>query len=138
MCDYSLEHQVSRAAVLNDRVVSSGFPNTATRGFSPVGDPALAVCLLPGTELVFDQPILRDGVWANLLNRFRPEPRLARFRQINQDNAVTHHDALELANGRIVPLTHLRRGQTATVIQLPVGTQRALVEAMDLPLQPVA
>jgi hypothetical protein len=30
-----------------------------------------------------------------------------------------HHDALELANGRIVLVTNLREGQHATVLQLP-------------------
>ena len=43
------------------------------------------------------------------------------FRQINQDDPRTHHDALELPDGRIVLLTFLKEGQQATVLQLPAA-----------------
>jgi hypothetical protein len=51
--------------------------------------------------------------------------RLARFRQINTDNAVTHHDAFEFPDGQVVLLTRLCEGQHATVLQLPAGTRSA-------------
>jgi hypothetical protein len=35
------------------------------------------------------------------------------------ENGIQHHDALEFADGRILLLTCLRSGQTATVLQLP-------------------
>jgi hypothetical protein len=35
------------------------------------------------------------------------------------DNQHTHHDALEFPDGQVVLLTHLRRGQSVTVLQLP-------------------
>ena len=41
------------------------------------------------------------------------------FRQVNKNNPLTHHDALEFPNGRMVLLTHLLEGQEATVLQLP-------------------
>ena len=41
------------------------------------------------------------------------------FRQINQDNPRTHHDALEFPDGQIVLLNLLEEGQHATVLQLP-------------------
>ena len=41
------------------------------------------------------------------------------FRQVNKDNPLTHHDALEFPDGRMVLLTHLLEGQEATVLQLP-------------------
>jgi hypothetical protein len=41
------------------------------------------------------------------------------FRQVNKDNPLTHHDALEFPDGRMVLLTHLSEGQEATVLQLP-------------------
>ena len=50
MCDYSLEQVQSRDAVVADRVVTTSFPNTLTRGFADVNDPRVAVCLRPGTE----------------------------------------------------------------------------------------
>ena len=52
MCDYSLEHVANRAAKVGDKLVSTQFVKTMTRGFAAVGEPKIAVCLLPGTELV--------------------------------------------------------------------------------------
>ena len=43
------------------------------------------------------------------------------FRQVNQDHKMVHHDALEFPDGRIVLLTYLEEGQTATVLQLPAA-----------------
>ena len=54
MCDYSLMHVASRPATVGDKLVSTKFSNTITRGFSAVDDPNTAVCLLPGTEIAFD------------------------------------------------------------------------------------
>jgi len=34
-----------------------------------------------------------------------------------------HHDALELANGRIALVTKLREGQRATILQLPANSK---------------
>src|SRR5262245_20941539 len=57
--------------------------------------------------------------------------RLARFRQINMDNAVTHHDALEFPDGQVVLLTRLCEGQRATVLQLPASARPASAETME-------
>ena len=54
--------------------------------------------------------------------------RLARFRQINMDNPVTHHDALEFPDGQVVLVARLCDGQRATVLQLPAGTRAATTE----------
>ncbi|MGA8615731.1 MAG: hypothetical protein WB760_29435 [Xanthobacteraceae bacterium] len=48
------------------------------------------------------------------------------FRQINKEKALTHHDALEFSDGRIVLLTFLREGQRATVLQLPAEPKTAV------------
>jgi hypothetical protein len=117
MCDYSLENVDSRPAVSADRLVTASFPGTFTRGFAGVDDSNTAVCLRPGTELVFDTPPKYQHKWA-------PWPksavgRLARFRQIDLDTPRAHHDALEFSDGTIVALARLRGGQHATVLQLP-------------------
>ena len=117
MCDYSLESVASRPAVAADRLVTTRFPTTLTRGFAGVGDLNTAVCLRPGTELVFDEVPRYDNTWA-------PWPKkapgtVARFRQIDLDEPRAHHDALEFADGTIVPLARLRPGQYATILQLP-------------------
>ena len=57
MCDYSLHHVATRPAKIEDRLVTTKFHNTITRGFAAVSDPRVAVCLLPGTELAFDRDV---------------------------------------------------------------------------------
>ena len=52
MCDFSLQSVRSRPAKVGDKLVTRDF-GTGTRGFSASDDPALAVCILPGTELAF-------------------------------------------------------------------------------------
>jgi hypothetical protein len=124
MCDYSLHGVASRPAQVGDKLITNRFINTATLGLSPVGKPNLAVCLLPGTEIAFDAEVVREpaGFLLTLLKR-RPDPirdRVAIFRQIHLNNPCTHHDALEFPDGQVLLLTHLRAGQRATVLQLPV------------------
>jgi hypothetical protein len=117
MCDYSLQHVASRAAQVDDKLVSSRFSGTISRGFYGVGDPNVAVCLLPGTEIAFQSEVEYEN--AVTYRRQTAASKVARFRQINTDQALMHHDALEFASGETVLLTHLVEGQTATVLQLP-------------------
>ena len=63
MCDYSLHHVASRPARVGDKLTSTSFLNSATRGFAAVGEPNVAVSLLPGTELAFDANIECEGVY---------------------------------------------------------------------------
>lgn len=116
MCDYSLHVVSSRPAESAETIVTSDFAGTKTRGFASPADPTTAVCLRPGTEVVFEQKAYADG----LLFRRGIGERLARFRQIDLNKAAQHHDALEFANGTIVLVTDLVVGQRAMVLQLPV------------------
>ena len=50
MCDYSLDLVASRPAKVGDELVTTKFKNSITRGFAAIGEPNVAVCLLPGTE----------------------------------------------------------------------------------------
>lgn len=111
MCDYSLTQVKSRPAKVGDRLRTYHF-GTGTRGFCAPGEPGVAVCVLPGTELAFDKEVTSD-VYASAFKK------TAIFRQINQDFPNRHHDALEFPDGKIILLTHLRQGQMATVLQLP-------------------
>jgi len=61
MCDYSLQHLASRPAKVGDRLVTTKFTHSITRGFAAVGEPHVAVCLLPGTEIVVDGYQAKDG-----------------------------------------------------------------------------
>jgi hypothetical protein len=118
MCDYSLETVASRAADVGDKLVSTRFGDSITRGFSSVGNPTVAVCLRAGTEVAFE----RDVEIENILGRGREtiHARVARFRQIDTETQHVHHDALEFPDGRVILLTRLVEGQRATVLQLPV------------------
>src|SRR4026209_2536480 len=60
MCDYSLLLVASRPAKVGNKLVSTRFPQTSTRGFASVDDHNVAVCLLPGTELAFEKEVQRD------------------------------------------------------------------------------
>jgi len=53
MCDYSLDLVASRPAKVGDELVTTQFKNSITRGFAAIGEPNVAVCLLPGTALEF-------------------------------------------------------------------------------------
>jgi hypothetical protein len=118
MCDYSLQGALSRPAKVGDKLTTRDF-GAGTRGFSAAENRAVAVCVLPGTELAFssDVTIPRAGFlgWKELTLGHRT----AIFRQIDKGVARAHHDALEFPDGRIVLLTHLCEGQEATVLQLP-------------------
>ena len=123
MCDYSLENVASRPAVVADRLIVTSFKNTITRGFAGMGDLDTAVCLRPGTELAFDD----DVRYGHRITRWpvNAASRVARFRQIDLNIPHTHHDALEFADGTIVPLARLVPGQWATVLQLPKDAEPA-------------
>jgi len=120
MCDYSLHLLASRPAKVGDVLVATDFVRTMTRGFSADGEPDVAVCLLPGTELAFDQPVQYDRAFS-LFGRARLEDKVARFRQVNIEDPHVHHDALEFPAGQIVLVTRLIPGQRATVLQLPAS-----------------
>jgi hypothetical protein len=57
MCDYSLQHVASRPAKIEDKLVVTKFNNSITRGFAAVGEPHVAVCLLPGTEIAYEENV---------------------------------------------------------------------------------
>jgi hypothetical protein len=124
MCDYSLQHVANRPAKVGDKLVSTQFVNEFTRGFAAAGEPNVAVCLLPGTELVFDRDVECNHALGFFPN-WRLRENVARFRQINLDNAYEHHDALEFPSGQVALLTRLCVGQCATVLQLPAGARPA-------------
>ena len=131
MCDYSLHHVATRPAQIEDKLVTTRFNNSITRGFAAVGEPNVAVCLLPGTELVFDENIKCDSLFGNIFPNKKIGQRLARFRQINTEHAASHHDALEFPDGQVVLLTRVCEGQRATVLQLPAaGHPAAAKEAV--------
>jgi len=122
MCDYSLHAVASRPAKVGETLVTKTFRGTATRGFASVNDPALAVCMLPGTELAFADDVRYDGrwFWTKTIHS-----RVGKFNQIDPDVPYRHHDAVEFADGRFVLVTQLCEGQRVTVLQLPATASLA-------------
>jgi hypothetical protein len=105
MCDYSLHHVANRPAKIEDKLVTTKFNNSITRGFAAVGQPNVAVCLLPGTEIAFDENVeCEPSLGISILSNKKIGQRLARFRQVNMDNSVAHHDALEFPDGQVPTL----------------------------------
>jgi hypothetical protein len=126
MCDYSLHTVASRPAIAGERLVSTEFPGTTTRGFAAECNREMAVCLLPGTELGFDQDVkyYQHWIWPR-----KAGFSVARFCKVPAASDQ-HHDALEFPDGRVILLTLLARGQCARVIQLP-ATGKDSSKAVD-------
>ena len=123
MCHYSLHNVASRPAKVGDELVTTEFVNAPTHGFAAVGEPKVAVCLLPGTEIAFKEDARYDHPFARLVPGFgfgETGEKVARLERINPDSPNMHHDALEFASGQIVPVSRLCLGQRASVLQLPM------------------
>lgn len=136
MCDYSLHHVASRPAKVGDKVRSTKFENSITSGFAAIGEPDVAVCMRPGTELAFDDDVVYSQGFGLIPPRFGYATiphRVARFRQIEPERPNVHHDALEFPGGQIVLVTMLREGLTATVLQLPADPEHKPAEETAAP-----
>jgi hypothetical protein len=137
MCDYSLHHVASRPAKVGDKLITTKFVNTPTGGFAAIDNPDVAVCLLPGTEIAFEQDVECEAALGILPSR-RVGQRLARFRQVNVEQPCVHHDALEFSDGKVVLVTRLRQGQRATVLQMPANARTAEIAAQTAKTLPAS
>jgi hypothetical protein len=117
MCDYSLHAVATRPAKVGETLITTTFRGTSTRGFASESEPAVAVCMLPGTELAFAEDVKYD-------NRSKAiNFRVGKFGAIEPHVPHRHHDAIEFPDGSNVLVTRLCEGQRATVLQLPIGAQ---------------
>jgi hypothetical protein len=153
MCAYSLHAQKTRDAVLDETLVTYRF-STMTTGFGPADHNQgkatshlasalneLAVCLRPGTELAFEEPV-QSYVEGEMYNssiplKHGPEETVAVFTQ-TELTPFRHHDGLTLADGTFVLLNMLKPGQRARVLQLPsvvtqVAADKGATEEHDAP-----
>jgi hypothetical protein len=122
MCDYSLHAVATRPAKVGETLISTTFHGTSTRGFASEREPAVAVCMLPGTELAFARNVAYDNRWIwKRVSGFR----VGKFGAIAPDVPDRHHDAIEFPDGSFVLVTQLCKGQRVTVLQLPVVPQPA-------------
>ena len=117
MCDYSLHTVASRPARVGETLVTTSFYGTSTRGFAAKGEPNVAVCLLPGTELAFERDVRYNRNW---LSTKSTGFSVARFCAIEPGASHQHHDALSFPDGKTVLVNLLSEGQHTRVLQLPV------------------
>jgi len=118
MCDYSLHAVASRPAKVGETLITTTFRGTSTRGFASENELAVAVCMLPGTELAFAQDVKYDNrwIWTRTLSW-----RVGVFNQMEPETPDRHHDAIEFPDGSRVLVTQLCEGQRVTVLQLPIS-----------------
>src|SRR5260370_35548711 len=107
MCDYSLDHVASRPARVGDKLVTTTFANSITRGFAAMEEPTVAVCLLPGTELAFENEVEYAAPLGSFLPNRKVREKLARFRKVNHDQPPVNNDCLEFPSGQIGRVTRL-------------------------------
>ncbi|HWW48621.1 MAG TPA: hypothetical protein VNZ94_12360 [Xanthobacteraceae bacterium] len=131
MCDYSLHAVASRPAKVGETLISTRFPGTPTRGFSAENEPNVAVCLMPGTELSFDQDIQYDRKWFATRSAGY---RVARFCRVDTIDQYQHRDALSFPDGNTVLLTALVEGQRAHVLQLPATMKEETTSHSEAPV----
>jgi hypothetical protein len=120
MCDYSLHAVATRPALAGETLITTTFPGTTTRGFASERNPAVAVCMLPGTELAFAANVRYDSRW--IWTR-EVDFRVGKFGTVDRHIRDRHHDAIEFPDGSHVLVTLLCEGQRVTVLQLPVHQQ---------------
>ena len=62
MCDYSLHTVTSRPAKVGDKLVSTEFRNSVTRGFSAVGDPTVAAIASELAGTIYGLVALKENI----------------------------------------------------------------------------
>ena len=138
MCDYSLMHAKSRPAAVGDKLTVCDMGSRTyglTDDITKAGQwgNQTAVCLLPGTEVAFDEPVRRHtpcGQWRDQ-DVLQLKSSVGIFCQVDKEQPLVHHDAFEFAEDHDrVLINHLVSGQSLTVLQLPAAPKtEAEVEA---------
>src|SRR5260370_7779990 len=116
MCDYSLHAVASRPAKVGETLITTTFRGTSTRGFAAEAEPEVAVCLLPGTELAFEDGVKYDHRW---IWKKSTGFKVARFRKVELNVSHQHHDAIEFPNGRYVLVPLLSKTHPPPAPHLP-------------------
>ena len=133
MCDWSLEAVKSREANVGDKLAVTRFTGACSKGLADVSDikdnvATTAVCLMPGTEVAFDNDVEINDIYGQTTTI--PNSRVAKFIEVDPDKPHTYHDTFEFLDGTQVKVHTLTLGQTVSVLQLPA---QPLVSHMDLP-----
>jgi hypothetical protein len=95
-----LQSIASRPAKVGDKLETRNF-GTGTTGFCSTDDINVAVCVLPGTEIAFEEEPVANHAWS-ILSAWRTKHKVAIFRQVSKESTHAH-------------------GMKATVLQLPAA-----------------
>ena len=120
MCDYSLHAVASRPAEVGETLISTGFRGAQTLGFASPAERRVAVCLLPGTELAFEENVRYRGDW---FWSYTVGYSVAKFSKIAPEIICQHHDCLEFPDGTTVLVNSLVKGQRVKVLQMPISNK---------------
>ena len=127
MCDYSLHHVANRPAKIEDKLVATKFHSSITRGFAAVGQPNVAVCLLPGTEIAFDESVeCEPSFGIGILPNKKIGQRLARLAAKVQVVCVTHAPQVAARADRhyVISKDTLARGKRVATSVTEVAADR--------------
>jgi hypothetical protein len=116
MCDYSMHAVKNRKAVVGDKVKTSDFKRTSSPGLESLSEPGLAICLLPGTGVEFDEPVHHRDV--NMNPHAPISFKIGRYVRKAGDQAE-FHDAFQFPDGTVVLMAYLCTNQTGTVTYVP-------------------
>ena len=86
----------------------------------------MAVRMLPGTELAFEQPVTYQ---ITSMFRANTSHTVAIFRQINKSVLHIHHDALEFPDGEIVLRTRRKRPSGDTPPRARMNSRRFITRS---------
>jgi hypothetical protein len=133
MCDYSMHAVKNRKAVVGDKVKTSDFTRTSSPGLESLSEPGVAICLIPGTGVEFDEPIRYTAV-----NIYGSPIVISDFkigRYIRKEGIEAEFkDTIQFPDGSTVLMAYLKNGQTGTVTYVP----KEVVKQTDQPVeQPV-
>jgi hypothetical protein len=117
MCDYSMHAIKNRKAVVGDKVKTSDFARTSSPGLESITEPNLAICLIPGTGVEFDEPVQHRDVSVNGIGVTLPF-KIGRYVR-KPGHEAEFHDAFQFPDGTVVLMAYLVTNQTGTVTYVP-------------------
>jgi hypothetical protein len=115
MCDYSMHALQNRKAVVGDKIKTSVFNGHSSPGIESCkpGESMVAICLIPGTGIEFDQPITyRHNGYLMRASDFK----VAKYVHIPNPS---YSDHLKFPDGTMILIAYLAPGQTGTVAYVP-------------------
>jgi hypothetical protein len=116
MCDYSMHAIKNRKAVVGDKVKTSDFMRTSSPGLESLTEPGVAICLIPGTGVEFDEPVQHRDIG---LNFNTPIPfKIGRYVR-KAGHETEFKDAVQFPDGSMVLMAYLVTNQTGTVTYVP-------------------